>query len=73
MAWDSLLFTPDPEMSEDEFNKLMLDCYNAQQQLDAFCREEITESDLEDALEFFGVDPVELSETFNHNLDVFGW
>ncbi len=73
MTWDTLIFTPDPEMSEHEFNKLMSDCVEAQQKLDSFCRDEITESDLEDALDFFGVDVVGLSQTFNHNLDVFGF
>ncbi len=73
MAWDSLIFTPDPEMSKHEFDQLMSDCMNAQQQLDSFCRGEINEFDLEDALEYFGIDVVALSQTFNETLDVFGF
>lgn len=73
MAFDSLIFTPHPEMNENEFNQLMSNCFEAQRQLEAFCKGEITSSDLEDALEFFGVDPVTLDETFDHNLDVMGF
>lgn len=73
MAWDSLIFTPDPDMNEGEFNKLMSDCQEAQQRLDAFCLGKLSESELEDLLESFGIDPVALSQTFNENLRSMGF
>ncbi len=73
MLGDKLVFTPDPGMNEREFNQLLSNCQQAQLMMDEFARSNITEADLEDALEFFGVDVVSYAETLNHNLSVLGF
>ena len=73
MLGDNLVFTPVSGMNEREFNQLLSNCQQAQSMMDKFAKSRITESDLEDALDFFGVDVVSYAEILNHNLSVLGF
>lgn len=68
-----LIFTPAQGMTDSEWQQLANNCLQAQLMIQAFTEDEVTESDLEDALDFFGVDVPQFAQTVNQNLYLLGF